>query len=107
MELLIGKGHILIDAFLSEATLPRIALVRIPEYLASLVKLSELSDKGFEDIYYCCLPQVPVMMKALSEGAVNFARLPLPSLVDISFAVKIWITKTTDSPSANLMDDNR
>lgn len=55
MELLIGKGDILIDAFLSEATLPRITLIRIPEYLAGLVKLSELSNKGSEDIYSVCL----------------------------------------------------
>ncbi len=46
MELLISKGHIFIDALLSEATLPRVPLVWIPEYLAGLMKLSELSDGG-------------------------------------------------------------
>ena len=46
MELLIGKGHILIDALLGEATLPWITLVRIAEYFASLMKLSEFSNKS-------------------------------------------------------------
>lgn len=44
MELLVGKWHILIDAPLGEATLSWIPLVRIPEYLASLMKLSRISD---------------------------------------------------------------
>lgn len=39
MELLIGPGHIFTDALLSEATLPRIPLIWIPEYLAGLMKL--------------------------------------------------------------------
>lgn len=48
MELLIGKWHILIDALLGEATLSWIPLVRIPEYLARLMKLSGISDKSWE-----------------------------------------------------------
>lgn len=48
MELLIGKWHILIDALLGEATLSWIALVRIPEYLTSLMKLLRISDKSRE-----------------------------------------------------------
>ena len=43
MELIIGKGYIFADALLGKATLPRVPLIRIPEYLASLMKLSELS----------------------------------------------------------------
>lgn len=39
MELLIRKGHQLSDALLSEATLPWISQVWIPEYLAGLMKL--------------------------------------------------------------------
>ena len=49
MELLVGKGHKFIDTLLSEATLPWIPQVRIPEYLASLMKLSEFSDRDIEN----------------------------------------------------------
>ena len=45
MELLVGKWHIFIDALLGEATLPWVPLVWIPEYLARLMKLSEISDE--------------------------------------------------------------
>lgn len=48
MELLVGKWHILVDALLGEATLSWIPLVRIPEYLASLMKLPGISDKSRE-----------------------------------------------------------
>lgn len=49
MKLLIGKWHIFIDAPLSEATLPWIPLIRISEYLASLMKLLCISirSEGF------------------------------------------------------------
>ena len=46
MELLIGKWHILIDALLGEATLPWIPLIRIPEYLAGLMKLFRISSNS-------------------------------------------------------------
>ena len=46
MELLVGKWHILIDALLGEATLPWVPLIWIPEYLARLMKLSNISDKS-------------------------------------------------------------
>ena len=39
MELSIRKGHIFIDTLLSEATLPWIPPVWIPEYLAGLMEL--------------------------------------------------------------------
>ena len=43
MELLVGKWYILIDALLGEATLPRAPLIWISEYLARLMKLSDIS----------------------------------------------------------------
>ena len=54
MELLVGKWHILIDALLGEATLSWVPLVWIPEYLARLMKLSDISDKSagvFQVVY--------------------------------------------------------
>ena len=46
MELLVGKWHVFIDALLGEATMPWVPLVWIPEYLARLMKLSDVSDKS-------------------------------------------------------------
>ena len=81
MELLVGKWHILIDALLGEATLPWVPLVWIPEYLARLMKLSDISDKLTGDFSgYLCLQQEPAMMTARSRDAVGFVRLPFPDL---------------------------
>ena len=44
MELLVGKWYILTDALLGEATVPWVPLVWISEYLARLMKLSDISD---------------------------------------------------------------
>ena len=46
MELLVGKWHVFIDALLGEATMPWVPLVWIPEYLARLMKLSDVSEKS-------------------------------------------------------------
>ena len=54
MELLVGKWHILIDALLGKATLSWVSLVWISEYLARLMKLSDISDKStgvFQVVY--------------------------------------------------------
>lgn len=87
MELPIGKWHILIDTLLGDATLSWVPLVWIPEYLACLMELSNISDKstGFPSVL--CLQQGPAMMTARSRDAVGFVRLPFPRSFNYLFTL--------------------
>ena len=96
MELLVGKWHVLIDALLGEATLPWVPLVWIPEYLACLMKLSDISDKSTGASRFFCLQQEPAMMTARSKDAAGFVRLPYSDLFDISSAFQIWFSEALE-----------
>lgn len=83
MKLLIRKGHKFSNALLSEATLPCIPQIRIPEYLAGLMKLWEDENlaRDTEDPSCLCSPQEPAMMTGLSRDVVNFACPPFHSWI--------------------------